>query len=288
MIVDPWDNSERTLKIVGEHLGHIQWHIRANEDGIVGEKPITVEWADISDEYFGVNNEEFKPHTDGTYLYGATLVNGKLHDVNPPRMLLLQMAQPASEGGANYVVDVQRELMDILDERPEMVKVLMNSNCLLACRDNLISRGLPVFAMKGNNKVRLTLRFDAKVYAAEEDIKTVLALNRDYFLNKKYQVRCPLTKGQILIVDNWRALHEREKFTATETQDSQHKLRRIWLAENDPRHMINVFNRAKENRAMKGFALYGTIRSPVPHEQRGHIHCGIELPEELYEQMASL
>ncbi|KAI0560567.1 Taurine catabolism dioxygenase [Gracilaria domingensis] len=288
VVVDPWDNYENTFKIIGEHLGHIQRHIRANEHGIVGETPTTLDWAAFSDEYFGVNSEEFNPHTDGTYLKGATLVNGKLYEVNPPRMLLLQMAQPASQGGANYVVDAQRVLMDILEERPEMLKTLMKSNCLLTCRNDLISRGYPVFSMKDYNRMRLTFRFDAKVYVAEEDLKAVCMLNQDYFLNEKYRVRCPLTKGQILVVDNWRVLHAREKFVSTDTADCKRKLRRIWLGEDEPRCMMNVFNRAKENRAMKSFEKYGIIRSQVPYDQRGHIDCGIEISTETYEKIAAL
>lgn len=287
-IVCPWDNSERTLKIIGEHLGHIQKHVRANEDGVVGETPIATEWAKFSDEYFGVDTEEFYPHTDGTYLSGATLVNGKLYEVNPPRMLLLQMAQPAFEGGANYVVDAKRVLMDMLEENPEMMKDLMKSNALLTCRDDLISRGYPVFAMKGNKKLQLRFRFDTKVYVAEENLKAVSHLNHNYFLNEEYQVRCPLKKGQILVVDNWRMLHAREKFVATDTPDCKRKLRRIWLAEEDPLCMINVRNRAKENRAIKRFINYGTICSSVPYDKRGHIDCGIDVSEDVYEKIVSL
>lgn len=64
-----------------------------------------------------------------------------------------------------------------------MVKFLTYSNCLLTFRDNLVSRGYPVFSMKGNNNVLLTFHFDSKVYAGEEGIKTVRALNLYYFLN---------------------------------------------------------------------------------------------------------
>ena len=288
VIVDPWDNSERTIKVIGEHLGHIQRHIRANEDGVVGETPISLDWSAYSEEYFGVNNEEFNPHTDGSYLNGATLVDGKLYEVNPPRVLLLQMAQPAEEGGANYVVDVRRVLMDLIEERPDMVKILMKENCLTVCRDNLISRGFPVLRPLEGNKIRLTFRFDNKVYASVQALKAVRILNSDYFLNPKYQVRCPLAKGQILIVDNWRALHAREKFVANDTPTCKRKLRRVWLAENDPSCMLNIHNCAKENRVLKEFEYYGMIKSSVPFHKRGHLDCGIALPDEVYSKLAAL
>lgn len=288
VIVDPWDNSERTIKVVGEYLGHIQRHILANEDGVVGENPVSSDWAAHSEEYVGFNGEEFHPHTDGSYLNGATLVDGTLYQVNPPRALLLQMAKPYSEGGANYVVDAQRFLMDLVEERPDMVKVLMENNCLTSCRDDLMNREFPVFGLQENNKIRLTFRFDSKVYASQKVLKVVRELNSDYFLNPKYQVHCPLAKGQILIVDNSRALHAREKCVATNTPTCQRKIRRVWLAEDVPRCLLNVHNRAKTNRVLKGFECYGIINSSVAYHQRGHLDCGISLSDGVYTKIASL
>lgn len=283
-VIQGWDNSEDVLRLIAENIGDTQCHIRANERGIVGETPVATDWNQFAGEYFGVNNEEFNPHTDGSFLQGVYFKNGHLVEVNPPRMLLLQMAQPAMEGGANLIIDAKRVVRELIEKDSPLLKILTRP-CVTVSRDNMISRDFSVFRyVPEEDKIRMTFRFDKKVYARKEALEALRTLNKEYFLNPEYQVRVPLAKGQIIVVDNWSALHARENFVVGADSSVKRKLRRVWISEDCPRMFMNVHCSGKKNRSLSDYDSYSAIPTPVPFEERTNIECGITLPEHLMEK----
>ncbi|MDR3401554.1 MAG: TauD/TfdA family dioxygenase [Chthoniobacter sp.] len=260
-VIAAWDTQCETLKEIALSFGRVQSHIRADANGLVGigtEAAINREWEAFRSEYMGLNNEEFLPHTDGSYLHGLVYRDGCYIQLLPPKMLLLQCWQAATVGGANLLIDAQRVYGDLARQTPRLLDILSTKGCVTYCRDDQIAVDRAVFEDLGTGTTMLRFRYDATAYVADWAEDAFHTLQTDYFANPKYHQRLPLTKGQVVVIDNYRMLHGREPFTNGQA-GQERRLRRIWLAHDRLPVLLNAVGQYKETRALKRFQAYGIV-----------------------------
>ena len=260
-VVEAWDTESSTLKEVSERFGSVQTHIRADANGLVGISTETVvnrEWEKYRSEYSGLTSEEFLPHTDGSYLHGLVHRDGHYIQLLPPKMLVLQCWQSAVAGGASILIDVQRVYDDLAKENPEHLRILSTKGCVTYCRDDQIAIDRAVFEELDDGTIMLRFRYDAAAYLADWAIEAFHGLQQNYFANPKYQRRLTLTKGQIIVIDNYRMLHGRELFS-NGNAGQERKLRRVWLAYDRLPVLRNAANEHRERRALKRFEAYNIL-----------------------------
>ncbi len=260
-VVQAWDTESSTLKEVSERFGSVQTHIRADVNGLVGistETVVNKEWEKYRSEYSGLTTEEFLPHTDGSYLHGLVRRDGQYIQLLPPKMLVLQCWQSAVNGGASILIDVQRVYNDLARENPEQLRILSTKGCVTYCRDDQIAIDRAVFEELDDGTIMLRFRYDSAAYVAEWATDAFHSLQQDYFANEKYLSRLQLSKGQIIVIDNYRMLHGRESFS-NGNAGQERKLRRIWLAHDRLPVLRNAANEHRERRALKRFAAYDIL-----------------------------
>jgi hypothetical protein len=260
-VLEAWDTESSTLKEVSERFGSVQSHIRADANGLVGISTETIvnrEWEQYRSEYTGITTEEFLPHTDGSYLHGLVRRNGHYIQLLPPKMLVLQCWQSAVTGGASILIDVQRVYNDLASENAEHLRVLSTKGCVTYCRDDQIAVDRAVFEELDEGTIMLRFRYDAAAYLADWAIEAFHSLQENYFANPKYQSRLNLTKGQIIVIDNYRMLHGRDSFS-NGNAGQERKMRRIWLAYDRLPVLHNAANQHRERRALKRFDAYDIL-----------------------------
>ena len=260
-VLDAWDSESSTLKEVAERFGSVQTHIRADANGLVGISTETVvnrEWEKYRSEYSGLTTEEFLPHTDGSYLHGLVHRGGYYIQLLPPKMLVLQCWQSAAAGGANILIDVQRVYNDLAKENPEHLRILSTKGCVTYCRDDQIAIDRAVFEELNDGTIMLRFRYDAAAYVSDWALDAFHSLQQNYFANPKYQSKLTLTKGQIIVIDNYRMLHGRKSFS-NGNAGQERKLRRVWLAHDRLPVLRNAANEHRERRAIKRFEAYDIL-----------------------------
>ena len=260
-VLEAWDTESSTLKEVSERFGSVQRHIRADANGLVGISTETIvnrEWEQYRSEYTGITTEEFLPHTDGSFLHGLVRRNGHYVQLLPPKMLVLQCWQSAVAGGASILIDVQRVYNDLASENPEHLHILSTKGCVTYCRDDQIALDRAVFEELNDGTIMLRFRYDAAAYLADWAVEPFHSLQKTYFANPKYQGRLNLTKGQIIIIDNYRMLHGRDSFS-NGNAGQERKLRRVWLAYDWTPVLHNAANQHRERRALKRFEAYDIL-----------------------------
>jgi alpha-ketoglutarate-dependent taurine dioxygenase len=264
-LIDAWDVEAATLREISEHFGRVQSHIRADANGVVGistEAAVNREWESFPSEYIGVSAEEFLPHTDGSYLHGLTRQDDDYIELFPPKMLILQCCQNAAVGGGNVLIDGQRVYQDLAREKPHYLDALSRKGCVTYCRDDQIALDCAVFETLDDGAIMLRLRYDAAAYVADWALDAFHAVQKDYFANPRYQRQLKLTRGQILIIDNYRMLHGRASFASGPAEQGR-CLHRIWLARDHLPVLCNAVDEHREKRALKPFKAYGVL--PVSH-----------------------
>jgi alpha-ketoglutarate-dependent taurine dioxygenase len=234
-VLRPWNEEYATLKTVAGLFGDIQSHIRANTDGIVAAEgtPMNPSWAEHRSEYAGVSEEEFAPHTDGTFLNGAYLEDERLVRVGPPPMMLLQSLRRAAVGGEIYVVDEAEIFREIVLNRPDMARILMSQDCFSICRDDQMALGFPVWERISASRFRVRFRIDSKVFVPDWALDTIRELHRIYHCDPRFKRVLDLQPGDILAVDNYRVLHGRNAFRNA-ADGRERRLRRVWINYSSP------------------------------------------------------
>ena len=256
-----WDTESSTLREVSEHFGSVQTHIHADANGLVGistENVVNREWEMLRSEYSDINSEEFLPHTDGSYLHGIVHRDGHYIQLLPPKMLVLQCWQSAMAGSASILIDVQRVYSDLAKDNPGHLRILSTKGCVTFCRDDLIAVDRAVFEELDDGTIMLRFRYDSSAYVADWAVEAFHGLQQNYFANAKYQSRLALTKGQIIVIDNYRMLHSFDS-CCSGTADQECKLRRVWLAHDRLPFLRNAVDQHREQRALKRFEAYDIL-----------------------------
>lgn len=278
-VVDAWDAESATLREIAESFGRVQTHIRADANGLVGISPDTIvnrDWENFRAEYHGVSTEEFLPHTDGSYLHGLVYRDGEYMELLPPKMLLLQCWQAAETGGANILIDGQRVYQDLVRDKPSYAHTLSTKGSVTYCRDDQIAFDCAVFQPLPDGAMMLRFRYDGTAYLADWAVEAFHALQDTYFANPRYLSRLALTKGQILIVDNYRMLHGRDAFSSGQTGKVR-SMRRIWLAYDRLGVLHNAVGEHRERRAMQRFKAYDILPAAVSYASAAPLDVGIRM-----------
>lgn len=260
-VIDAWDAEVATLKEISEHFGRVQSHIRADASGVVGistEVVVNRDWEKYRSEYIGVNSEEFLPHTDGSYLHGLVRQGDEYIELFPPKMLVLQCSQSAAVGGGNVLIDGQQVYRDLAKKHPGYLEALSRKGCVAYCRDDQIALDCAVFETLDDGAIMLRFRYDGAAYVANWALEAFHAVQKDYFANPRYQSQLKLTRGQILLIDNYRMLHGRDAFSSDQAEQKR-SLHRIWLARDRLPVLRNAANQHREKRALHRYQMYGVL-----------------------------
>ncbi len=259
-LVEAWDAETETLRAIAERFGRVQSHIRADAKGLVGISTDTVvnhEWEKFRSEYHGVSAEEFLPHTDGSYLHGLVHRDGAYMQLLPPKMLLLQCWQQAAAGGASILIDGQRVREDMAQRNPRYLEILSTRGCVTYCRDDQIALDSAVFQRLDDSTTMLRFRYDGTAYVADWALEAFHNLQHEYFSDPRYQITMTPVKGHVLLIDNYRMLHGRERFSDDAMESgTKRSMRRIWLAHDQLPVLHNAIDQHKERRALQPFKAY--------------------------------
>jgi hypothetical protein len=280
-VVEAWNAEADTLRTIAERFGRVQSHIRADAKGLVGIAKDTVvnrEWEAFRSEYHGVSDEEFLPHTDGSYLHGLVRRDDEYIQLLPPKMLLLQCWQQAEAGGASILIDAERVRRDLGRRNPRYLDILSTRGCVTYCRDDQIAMDSAVFQMLDDGTVMLRFRYDGTAYVANWAYEAFHALQNEYFSDPRYQISMTLAQGQIALIDNYRMLHGRESFSDADSDAGKKRsLRRIWLAHDNLPVLRNAIDQHKDRRALQRFKAYDIQPASADYAAAGPLPIGIRL-----------
>lgn len=136
------------------------------------------------------------PHTDGTGV------------VNPPALLLMACAHPASTGGHSLLVDGHAVHDDLARTAPEALTAFYTPRSALfgGATGQLSS----VFSAAGNGRVRIRWRIDELARFSPQTARHIPALRGAI---DRHTVALQLRPGQGYALDNHRWLHGRRAFT---------------------------------------------------------------------------
>lgn len=213
------DASTTTLEKVANLFGIIQRHVRSPETGITE----IVGRSSRSKKNQVASNEEFFPHTDGTFLNGIIFSKeGKYVRVGPPKLILLQCVQPSSDGGGtNILVDGQKILNEIVEKDPELLPIIFSPVSII--RGGYFVLDTPIFKQLSNGLYMLRFSYDSDLYFPKKMKEPFAYFNKHYVLNDQNRKLEHLNKGEILVVDNLRTLHARTAFLG------ERYFRRVWI-----------------------------------------------------------
>ncbi len=271
-------NDGDALLALAQRFGDVQRHIRADDRGVVGDTPADLSWRSYITEYNGVNTEEFDPHTDGSFVDGLLVEAGQAKRIVPPRLLLLQIAQRAEQGGDNMIVDGGKILAYLAEAEPDLIGVLCRPGCLAISRDDQMALEAAVFQPWRRGALKMRFRYDDKVYTPSWARSAVTRFHQ-LTLDPRFCQDVNGEQGDILVIDNGRMLHGRKKFI--DQSASRRKFRRIWIRDDDAGELFNVDDRPHVNRSQDIYRPYASIPSPLPKEEMIGFPCGIALPPHL-------
>ncbi len=208
-----------TLGQVASLFGTAQKHLRNHQTGIT----------DIIDESCQnkktqvASNGEFLPHTDGTYLNGMIRSKeGKYFRVGPPKFILLQCIQPASDGGGtNILVDGEMILHSMIEKEPELLSSVFSPISIM--RGDHLVLDVPIFKTLPSGFYALRFSYDSDMYFPKKMGVQLARFNERYISNSEYMTLKHLKEGEILVIDNLRSLHARTAFVG------ERHLRRLWI-----------------------------------------------------------
>lgn len=216
------DSTVNTLQAVASFLGHNQKHARNTLSGI----------CEIKDGYELSTNEkigtvatniEFFPHTDGTYINGIGSNSNRYYRVGPPKFILLQCVKNALEGGESLIVDAKMILEKIIQEDQLLIPLLFSPDVISIMRGNYLVMDVPIFKKEPNGNYSIRFSYDRDIFFKKEHMFLIDYFNKNYIENPIYTSKQKLEAGQVLIIDNQRALHSRTSFVG------ERFLRRLWI-----------------------------------------------------------
>jgi len=198
---------------LGNQLGlaNLDPNMLADDDGITS---LSVVPGKLKRGYIPYSNNRLLWHTDGYY--------------NPPnkqiRAFILHCVRSAAEGGENSIVDPEMIYIQLRDENPEFIKVLMHSHAMTIpanTESGVETRAAqtgPVFSLDSATNC-LHMRYTARTRSIEWRDDPVTRLAVDYLADllspeNPYVFSHILSPGQGLVCNN--VLHSRTAFTDAE------------------------------------------------------------------------
>jgi len=283
-ILEAWDTQKQTLKTVAGQMGYIMNHIRGDEDGIV-DVAYQRSWHETSQSNNEIRKEDFQsyssdevpPHSDGAALDGMDVIGDRIVQIGPPQIVIFQCVEPAEAGGELLLVDMKKVLVDLLRDRPDIARILLEPGCVSFCRDNQFALDLPVFQKIGD-RWRVRAHCDNRVFVTDRSAEAMQILFDEYINQPQYTDKILLTSRQILVIDNYRILHGRAAYQVFGDRNVRHH-RRLWVASDRLPIFQNFQGEVKIKRAFEPYQAYRIVTSldvPVPYP----ICCGIPLNDE--------
>ncbi len=253
-IVDAWDTSSESFREIVQFFGHIQNHPNADESGIVKVVPDHAREGNSYERYVSKTTNEILPHTDGAYLDGCSVVDGKVVRITPPSFVIFQCVQPAEQGGVSFVIDTQEIFQRLWIEAPEHAKVITQSRAVSICAGQHFSTHCPIFEQLSDGTWRV--RFRADVMSIEpwayDSVKYVI---ENYFLNPKFRKTHLLTEGQMIISDNHRILHGREAIISDNINRTR-TLNKAWIWNASTDSLLPFTNLPPDPSTFKGYNMH--------------------------------
>lgn len=252
-------NTERYYVLdLADQFGTRQSHAKSNPDGSRNVTCFYSTQLGTSEQQYAANaTDEFTLHTDGTFLEGiAKTHDDKLILVSPPKIMLLQMVQPAAKGGASTILDAQPLLENALHKDPELVKMLMQPSYIYS-RDDQFARA-PVIGHIAENRWSIRWRYDFATLTTPETAKSFNEFYKRYISDPQYIQRYPLQPGDVLMTDNLRVLHGRDQFS--DDANKPRLLRRVWVADAE-RSFINPLGKAQYQKVYNQYQGYSYVNA---------------------------
>lgn len=260
-IIEAWDADKQTLKTIALQLGRPMLHIRGDEDGIV---TVAYErsWDARSQANSEIRKEDFQsystekvpPHSDGAALDGMDVIDDRIVRIGPPQIIIFQCVEPAEAGGELLLVDMKKVLVDLLRDRPDIARILLEPGCISFCRDNQFALDLPLFQKVGD-RWRVRAHCDNRVFTPERSQRAIKILFDEYINQPQYTDEVLLTARQILVLDNYRVLHGRAAYQVFGDRNVRCH-RRIWVAGDRLPILNNFQGEVKMKRAFEPYQSY--------------------------------
>ncbi len=211
--------SEKNLLEIAKLFGPIQRNRNTNFSGVTNvvsdNKAVSAQNNQV------VSSLEFLAHTDGAYLQGVASDKGGTYvKVSPPKILLLECIKPSLRGGETILVDGKRALSKMLRTDPEHIKALFDNECMNMLHGGVNAIHVPVFKRLRNGVYTIRYSYDSELHYSKRFTRPLEVFNA-CCLSPSFKQK--LEPEQILIIDNERMLHAREKIYGSRF------FRRVWV-----------------------------------------------------------
>ncbi len=272
-IIQGWDTSDEAFKEVVQCFGHIQAHPNTDDSGLVKLRPVRPKKAEHAYERSPAHTSgDFLPHTDGAYLDGFAVINGKVVRVNPPSFLILQCIRPAEQGGVSFLVDTQEIFERLWVEEPEHAKIVIQPRSVSYCAGVDFSAHCPLFEQLSEERWRVRLRPDI-MYIEPWAYSSVQYVVHNYLFNPKFRKFHRLTEGQILIADNYRVLHGRDAIMSDRLLNKTW----VWDASTETNCLLPFRDLPPDPKSFQAFEKHHPLNIDVANKTVRPIQTGIKI-----------
>jgi alpha-ketoglutarate-dependent taurine dioxygenase len=207
-VARPPQEPEAALRAFGERMGvsGIDQNLCAEDSGVTA---ITVKPTHTDHVYIPYTNRPLGWHTDGYYNAGSQQI----------RAWLLYCAQPATEGGANELLDHEIAYIRVRDQNPEWVRALMAADAFTIPSNSEGGEQIrpdetgPVFSvspMDGSLHMRYSARQRNVIWKDDPATHDAAQFLLDLMTGDERIVRRRLHAGEGVISNN--VLHRRDGF----------------------------------------------------------------------------
>jgi hypothetical protein len=278
-VLQAWDTSDETFKEIVQFFGHIQDHHNADDSGLVKVKPKRPRKpGNAYERHHAYTTGEILPHTDGSYLDGFGVVEGKVVRINPPSYVIYQCTQLADRGGVSYIIDAQEILQHLWDEEPEHAKVVIQPRTVSYCAARHFSTYSPLFQQLSDERWRVRFRADV-MYIEPWAYASVKHVIENYLFNPKFRKLYRLTEGQMLIMDNYRVLHGRDAISS-ENINQTRLLNKVWIWDASADYVLPLVDSPPDANSFKAYERHHPLNLNVAKTFRPR-QTGIKLKSKL-------
>jgi alpha-ketoglutarate-dependent taurine dioxygenase len=276
VILQGWDTSDETFKEIAQFFGYLQNHPNADDSGLVKVKPErSKKTTDTYERFPGKSTGEILLHTDGSYLDGFDVVNGKVVRINPPTLVILQCIRALEREGTYFLVDTQEILQLLWVEAPEHAKVVTQPRTVSYCAGQDFSTYSPLFEKLPSSRWQVRFRSDL-MYIEPWAYNSVKHVVQNYLFNPKFRKLHYLSEGQILIMDNYRVLHGRGEIISENFEQSQ-LLNQTWIWDASTDYVLPFVDAPPDPNAFKAFEKYRPLNTDVANKAIRPLQTGIKI-----------
>ncbi len=210
LVCDPTSDLKSNLVDLQPLLGSPIYHRHSETDGIV-----TVVNSDGA-AYQGLTGQQFKFHTDGSFLE------------DPPKVFALQCEVASRNGGYSQLVQAELLYDYLLKHDPEGLKALQEPDAITITDVDQSIMTRRIFTQSQGRVMMAYRSSDSQLTITPKPAaRNAFQLIQDYAESLENQFLFKLEAHQIIIADNTRILHGRTPVPADEFP--KRKLNRLWF-----------------------------------------------------------